>query len=246
LLSAEGLAKSFGESRVVDDVALTVQAGTIVAVIGPNGAGKTTLLNLLSGFLRADAGSIGFDGRAITAMPSYRRCRAGLGRTFQQPSFFPALTPLENVQVPLLTMARKHRRMLGRARTALVGEAREILAEVGLGEAGDEPASALSYGDQRRLEIGIALGTRPRVLLLDEPMAGMSAAERRALSELMRDLRAGQGLTLVFTEHDMDVVFSLADVVHVLHQGRRLASGTPAEIRADPEVRRVYLGQEAA
>jgi branched-chain amino acid transport system ATP-binding protein len=169
-----------------------------------------------------------------------------MGRTFQQPSFFPALSPLENVQIPLLTMAGRYRRMLGSSRRALPDEARAILAEVGLGAIADEPATALSYGDQRRLEVAIALGTRPRLLLLDEPMAGMSAAERRSLSQLMRDLRDEQGLTLVFTEHDMDVVFSLADVVHVLHQGRLLASGTPAAIRADPEVRRVYLGQEAA
>jgi len=214
-------------------------------VIGPNGAGKTTLLNLLSGYLRSDAGTIGFEGRTITRMPSYRRCRDGMGRTFQQPSFFPALSALENVQIPLMTMARRHRRMLGSARRSFVAEARAILAEVGLADAGDAPASALSYGDQRRLEIGIALGTRPRLLLLDEPMAGMSAAERRSLSALIRELRDRQGLTLVFTEHDMDVVFSLADVVHVLHQGRMLASGAPEAIRADPEVRRVYLGRDA-
>jgi branched-chain amino acid transport system ATP-binding protein len=244
LLRTDGLTKAFGQNPVLDGVGMSVDGGAIAAVIGPNGAGKTTLLNLVSGFLPPTGGTIELDGRRIDRMSSFRRCRAGIGRTFQQPSLFPQLTAAENVQIPLLGAAGLHRRPLGRAGRAKRGEALEILDAVGLAEVAGAPASSLSYGDQRRLEFGIALGTRPRLLLLDEPMAGMSAAERRSLSALVRDLRARHGLTIVFTEHDMDVVFSVGEVVHVLYQGRLLASGAPAEIRADPEVRRVYLGED--
>ena len=246
MLRTDGLTMRFGEMAAVDNVSLAVGQGAMEAIIGPNGAGKTTFLNMLSGYYEPSEGEIYFRDQPINKVSVFKRCRSGLARTFQQPSFFPALTAAENVQVSLQAMSGAFRRMFGNAATVDRDRALAILERVGLAGHGDTVAENLSYGDQRRLEIGIALGAEPDTLLLDEPMAGMSGPERESLSALLRHLHGVEGLTVVFTEHDMDVVFSLAQRVHVFHQGALLASGAPDEIRANSEVRRVYLGEEAA
>jgi branched-chain amino acid transport system ATP-binding protein len=251
ILEASNVSKVFGGLVAVNDISFTVPRKGIVSLIGPNGAGKTTFFNCMTGLYKPTTGRVEFLGRNITGKRPDLVTQAGIARTFQNIKLFRTMTSIENVQVGM--HGRLRSRMTGmvlhtpfnrREEKQAYERARDLLRFVGLRQH-NELAMNLSYGDQRRLEIGIALGTHPRLLLLDEPMAGMSTPERRSLSALIRELRDRQGLTLVFTEHDMDVVFSLADVVHVLHQGRMLASGAPAAIRADPEVRRVYLGQDA-
>ena len=245
MLTTTDLTMSFsGGTPAVKDVSLTVERGQIAAVIGPNGAGKTTFLNMMSGMLTPTAGTVTKDGRDLTSVPAHRRCRLGMGRTFQQPSYFPELSVLENVQVPLLASDGTWRRLLGSARRSRRDDALAVLDLVGMADEAGTRAGSLPYGDQRRLEVAIALGTEPDLLLLDEPMAGMSARERRTLTELLVRLNADRGLTIAFTEHDMDVVFALSHVVHVLYQGELFASGTPEQIQADGEVQRIYLGTE--
>lgn len=245
MFNTSDLTMSFGGGApAVSGVSLTIEEHQIAAVIGPNGAGKTTLLNMMSGMLIPTSGSVSKQGRDLTKMSAHARCKRGLGRTFQQPSYFPKLAVVENVQTALSTAKETSWRMFGSSRTNWRTEALEILDLVGLAATADVLAERLPYGDQRRLEVAIALGSQPDLLLLDEPMAGMSARERRTLSELLITLNREQGLTLVFTEHDMDVVFSLSHVVHVLYQGRLLASGAPGEIQRHDEVQRIYLGRE--
>jgi branched-chain amino acid transport system ATP-binding protein len=244
LLRISGLSKLFGGTIAVNQVDLDVDAGELTAIIGPNGAGKSTLLNLMSGHVRPSAGRIIFEERMVNGLSRHCMCRLGIGRNFQQPNFFPNLAVIENVQVPLIRSAGFHRRVWGDAGRARIEEAEQLLQAVGLDVARDLPAGLLSYGDQRRLEIAIALGSRPRLLLLDEPTAGMSKSERRVLTELIARLNREHGVTVLFTEHDMDVVFSVARRIHVLHQGTILASGAPEQVKANREVRRVYLGED--
>jgi branched-chain amino acid transport system ATP-binding protein len=229
----------------VDGVDLALPRGEIRALIGPNGAGKTTLFNMLTGQLRADAGEVRFKGDRLTGLPPYAVWRRGVSRTFQLTATFASLSALENVQVARLSHRRKTYSLLTRATRLEVEESRRLLAQVGLDEQVGRLAGVLAYGDLKRLELAVALANGPELLLLDEPTAGMAPAERGALMALIAELARERDLTVLFTEHDMDVVFAISDRIIVLHQGRVIAEGKPAEVRANAEVQRVYLGDEA-
>lgn len=245
VLQTVGLRKRFGGVRAVNGVDLAVAAGDVRAIIGPNGAGKTTLFNLMSGALPHDSGQIYFEGEEISGVPPDALCRRGLGRTFQITSIFRRLTVIENVQTACLSHHRRHYNLYRPARRLYRDEAAALLGRVGLGDQADRPSGVMSHGDQRRLELAIALAGHPRLLLLDEPTAGMAPRERHELMDLVAGIAADTGLTVVFTEHDMDVVFAVARRITVLHQGAVLAEGPPAEVRANGEVQRVYLGYTA-
>ncbi|MGH6671417.1 MAG: ABC transporter ATP-binding protein [Xanthobacteraceae bacterium] len=246
MLEVSGVCKAFGGFRAVTDVSLTVETRQIAAVIGPNGAGKSTLFNLITGHLRPDSGSVRLDSRDITGAPPYRICRLGIGRSFQRTNVFPQLTVFENLQAAFLVHHRRGRDFWSRADTLYRDDTAALLASVGLAGHERTVAGTLSYGNQKQLELGLALASGPAVLLLDEPTAGMSATETHETIRLLERIAAERALTLLFTEHDMDVVFSIAQKIAVLHQGRIIAEGLPAEVRSDPEVRRVYLGQGLA
>ncbi len=243
LLEVRGLGKAFGGIRAVDDVDLVHEEGAIRALIGPNGAGKTTLFNLLSGHLRADAGSIRFDGTGIRGQPPHEIWHRGLARTFQIPAVFRNLTVLENLQVPLLSRGGCTLDLLKPPPPVTCERAREMLARVGLADQAARPASLLPYGDLKRLELAMVLVSRPRLLLLDEPTSGMAPRERRDLMDVIERMVRTLGITLLFTEHDMDVVFAIAERISVLHQGRIIAEGTPKEVRGHPAVQAIYLGE---
>jgi branched-chain amino acid transport system ATP-binding protein len=243
-LSIRGLRKSFGGVRAVDGVTFDLPHGEIQALIGPNGAGKTTFFNMLSGQLRPDAGEVRLDGDVISELPPHEIWRRGLSRTFQISATFGTLSVFENVQVARLSATGRSLGLLRGARDLEAGSTRAVLARVGLGDQAARPAGVLAYGDLKRLELAVALANDPAVLLLDEPTAGMAPAERGELMALIvRIARAGRQ-TVLFTEHDMDVVWSVADRVLVLHQGRLIAAGPPAAVRADPVVQQVYLGAD--
>jgi branched-chain amino acid transport system ATP-binding protein len=243
VLEASGLRKAFGGVRALDGVGLSLAPGELRALIGPNGAGKTTLFNLLTGHLTPDAGTVRFRGRRLDGQAPHRVWRRGIARTFQIPAVFPNLTVLENVQVACVSRRGRTLSLIGRAREVERVAAERLLERVGLLEQTGRRAGVLAYGDLKKLELGIALANDPEVLLLDEPTAGMAPAERRALMGLVTGIARERGLTLLFTEHDMDVVFAAAERITVLHQGRVVADGPPAAVRADAEVQRVYLGE---
>lgn len=246
LLVARGLRKRFGDLAAVDGLDLRVEEGGCTALIGPNGAGKTTALNLLSGHLLPDEGRITFRGEDITRLPPHARVRRGLSRSFQVMTIFPELTALENLLVPILVRMGA----VGRGLRAVHAypeaeeEARRLLEDLDLAGAAEVPVGALPHGDQRRLELGIAVASQPRLCLLDEPSSGLNPLERAGLLQLVRRLADQRGVTFVVVEHDMDVVFGLARWVVVMNRGRVLAEGTPEEVRASPEVRETYLGDE--
>ena len=241
-LRLDGLTKRFGDLTVTNDVTLEVAPGTCHAIIGPNGAGKTSLINQIGGALRPDAGRIFLNGKDVTHLPPYGRSRRGLGRTFQKNNLFDRLSVLENVRLavqvergnPLSCWSpvTSHRNELQRAE--------ELLVAVGLAERLSLRVSHLSYGEQRQLEVALALATRPTVILMDEPTSGMSSAETDAMTRLVGGL--GTDLSIILVEHDMDVVYALARTVTVLHYGSVLVTGTPREVSQDPRVREVYLG----
>jgi branched-chain amino acid transport system ATP-binding protein len=243
-LTLDGLSKAFGGLRAVDGVSLQIRSGERRAIIGPNGAGKTTLFNLISGELPVTSGRVVLFGKDITALPSFRRTALGMGRTYQIANLFPQLTVLENVVLALLgTRPRKfvmHRPVRGDR--DLVERAHHLLYRVGLKEKGDMMITSLSYGEQRQIELLLALASEPTVLLLDEPTAGLSPAERRALASSVRAL--DPSITVLLIEHDMDVAFEVAQRVSVLHLGRVLAEGTPDEIRVNRQVQQIYLGTD--
>ncbi len=245
-LVLSGITKSFGGLRALQDVSLSVARGEIYAVIGPNGAGKSTLFNVMTGLFPPDRGEVVFDGERISGLPPHRIIRKGIGRSFQITNIFPRMSVFENVQVALFAHYRKSSSPWTRARKfpAIGEEVLAILEQVGLWEKCGLSASVLSHGDQKRLEIAISLASRPRLLMLDEPTAGMSRFESRETVGLLQKISKEQGLTLVFTEHDMDIVFGISERLSVLHQGQVIASGTPAEIKANAEVRKAYLGDE--
>jgi branched-chain amino acid transport system ATP-binding protein len=243
MLDVRKLRKSFAGFVAIGGVSLTVESGQIAAVIGPNGAGKSTLFNLITGHLRPDSGQVLLDGYDITGAAPHRICRMGIGRSFQRTNIFPRLSVFENVQAALLAHHGRGRNFWSHSETFYRDEATALLASIGLDGQEFAVAGTLSYGNQKQLELGIALASDPAVLLLDEPTAGMSASETRETMRLLDRIAGERGLTLVFTEHDMEVVFAIAEKIAVLHQGHLLAEGTPAEVRADPEVRRVYLGE---
>ncbi len=247
-LEVSGIVKSFGGLRALQDVSLSVKKGEIRAIIGPNGAGKSTLFNVMTGLLAPDSGEVVFDGERISGLPPHRVIRMGIGRSFQITNIFPRMTVFENVQVALFSHHGNSRAALSLARTFrdVTDEVLAILAQVGLGEKFDSSASVLSHGDQKRLEIAITLACRPKLLMLDEPTAGMSRFESRETIDLLRKISQEQGLTLVFTEHDMDIVFGISERITVLQQGAVIADGEPGEIKANAEVRKAYLGEEIA
>lgn len=243
LLEIEGLRKAFGGVEAVSDVDLAVSEGDVHALIGPNGAGKTTFFNLLTGSLRPDTGRIAFDGREITARPPQEICRLGIARSFQRASIFPKLSAFENIRVAALARDGKSFRLFPRAKWLLRDEVEGLLAAVGLADQAALPADSLAHGDRKRLELGIALANRPRLLLLDEPTAGMSPDETRSTMALVERLARERGITVLFTEHDMTVVFGIAQRVTVMHQGQIIADGSAETVRENREVQRVYLGE---
>jgi branched-chain amino acid transport system ATP-binding protein len=242
VLEVKGLSKSFGGFRAVSDVDLAVAEGEIAAVIGPNGAGKSTLFNLITGHLQPTTGRVVVDGRDITGVAPHKICGMGMGRSFQRTNIFPKLTVLENVQAAFLIHRGQGPNFWSRSERLYRGDCEALLASIGLAGQANTTAGTLSYGNQKQLELGIALASDPKILLLDEPTAGMSASETRESIALIERIAHERGLTLLFTEHDMAVVFSIAQKIAVLHQGRIIAHGDPATVRADAEVRRVYLG----
>jgi branched-chain amino acid transport system ATP-binding protein len=242
MLRVEGLHKSFDDFKAVSGAHLTVEAGQMVAVIGPNGAGKTTLFNLITGQLKPDMGKITFHNKEITRLPPYDICRRGIARSFQIANIFPRLTVFRNVQVSVLSQQRKSTRLFRPARTMAVEETRGILEKVGLSEKADTIAGSLAHGDQRTLEIAIALGNRPQLLVLDEPTAGMSAEETGATMALVRRLADEEGLTILFCEHDMEVVFNVAQSIMVMHQGVTILQAEPEAVHNSRQVQECYLG----
>jgi branched-chain amino acid transport system ATP-binding protein len=245
VLAVRGLQKSFGGVRAVDDVSFEVAAGEILALIGPNGAGKTTCFNMVGGQLRPDAGMVELAGRGITGLPPRKIWRLGVGRTFQVTATFASMTVRENVQMALLSDRRRLGALWPRAAGLYREEAEALLARVGMGEQGERACGVLAYGDLKRVELAIALAHAPRLLLMDEPTAGMAPGERVALMELTSRIVRQQEIAVLFTEHDMDVVFAHADRIVVLNRGRVIAVGRAAEVRANPRVQEVYLGSGA-
>ncbi len=245
LLMTEGLTKSFGALRVTDDVSIDLAPGEIHAIIGPNGAGKTTLIHQLSGCLPADGGRVLFDGGDISSLTMAGRARLGIARTFQITSILQGFSVLENAALAVQAGEGTSFRFFGRADSekTLNDAALANLETVNLVSRAAARAGSLSHGEKRQLELAIALATRPRLLLLDEPLAGTGHDESAALIELIGSLKHHYGIMLI--EHDMDAVFALADRVSVMVYGRVIKTGTPAEVRADPEVRAAYLGEEA-
>ena len=245
LLEVAGVSKRFGGLAALQDVSLDVHAGSTHAIIGPNGAGKSTLLNVLTGRIEPDRGSVVFDGESVLGVSPHAINQRGIARVYQTPEIFPDMTLVENVAIAALAARDgsfrfnlfQHPRKL----EGIAGEAEAILADIGLGKMTGTEARHLSRGDKRRLEMAICLAQKPRLLLLDEPTAGMSQHETQGTVELLKRI-SGNGMTKLIIEHDMDVVFSLSDRITVLHQGRVIADGTPEAIRADDAVQEAYLG----
>jgi branched-chain amino acid transport system ATP-binding protein len=246
LLVVTGLHKSFGGVMAARDVEFTVERGEMLAIIGPNGAGKSTVFNMVGGQLRPDRGQVLLDDQDITHASPQKRFRRGVGRTFQVAQTFLSMSAVENVQMALISCHRQSNGLWTPAREHHREKAVALLSQVGMVEAADIPCSALAYGDVKRVELAIALAGEPKLLLMDEPTAGMAPRERAELMDLTASIAASQGIGVLFTEHDMDVVFGHAARVLVLLRGQIIAAGTPDEIRQDPQVRRAYLGDEHA
>ena len=245
LLAVERLAKSYGGVQAVAGVSFALAQGEFLALIGPNGAGKTTCFDMLGGQIRPDAGTVRLDGRDVTGLSPRQICRRGVGRTFQITQSYASMSVRENVQLALLAHRRRVFSFLPRAAALYREEATALLERVGMAAQAERLCGVLAYGDLKRVELAVALAQRPSLLLMDEPTAGMAAQERLALMALAAALARGGGISLIFTEHDMDVVFAHADRIIVLDRGRILAEGAPAAVRADPRVREVYLGSGA-
>jgi len=243
VLEVAGLAKSFGAIEAVRGVDFGVGAGELLAMIGPNGAGKTTCFNMLNGQLAADSGSVKLNGREIVGRKPGEIWRLGVGRTFQITATFGSMTVRENVQMALLSHHRRLADAWSRAADFRRDEADRLLERVGMLDQAGRACSVLAYGDLKRVELAVALAHSPQLLLMDEPTAGMAPAERAELMALVATLARERRVAVLFTEHDMDVVFAHADRIVVLHRGRVIATGTPAEVRASAEVREVYLGR---
>jgi len=247
ILQTHRLTKSFGALAAVDDVSLSIEAGSLHSIIGPNGAGKTTLFNLLTGQFPPSSGRIVYDGRDITGTPANRIAHLGLARSFQRTNVFPAFSLLDNVWVAAFACGNSWSGLVWRRSDRypeIAERARAALADVGLAEKAGQPAREISHGEQRQLELAIALAAAPRVLLLDEPAAGLSPEETRKMVDLVRALKGRY--TIVLIEHKIDIIMSVSDRISVMHFGRLIAEGTPEEIQRNPEVRRAYLGGVAA
>lgn len=248
LLEIRDLSKAFGTVVTARNLNLAFAPGVITSIIGPNGAGKSTLINILTGFIAPDSGEILFLGRDITSEPTDRRVRAGLCRSFQVANVFTNLSLFENIAIPVLAVNGKARHFFSSVRRDkdVAQEVDRVLDHIGLLDKSNVAAAALSHGDRRLLEVGIALAARPKLLFLDEPTAGMNPVERTKILQNIRNLSAQGKVTFVIVEHDMDVVFSLSERVIVLYRGNVIGDGTPEEVKASREVREVYLGEEVA
>jgi branched-chain amino acid transport system ATP-binding protein len=244
VLQVTGLAKAFGGIQAVDDVSFAVAAGELVALIGPNGAGKTTCFNVVNGQLVPDAGSVTLAGSRIDGIPAHAIARRGVGRTFQVAATFASMTVRENVRLARLAHAGRTNRLLRLATGDDDAGVGALLARVGCADLADVHCAALAYGDAKRVELALALADQPRLLLMDEPTAGLATRSRAALMQVAADLARRDGIAVLFTEHDMDVVFGFADRVIVLDRGKIIAEGPPATVRADPRVQAVYLGDD--
>ena len=242
LLAAEGLNKTFGGVVAARDVSFALGAGEMLAIIGPNGAGKSTTFNMVGGQLRPDSGRVTLGGENITGRPPREVCRMGVGRTFQVAQTFLSMSVAENVQMALIAHAGRTRDVLARASALYRDQALALLERVGMEGDADRPIGELAYGDVKRVELAIALAASPRLLLMDEPTAGMAPRERASLMGLTAGIARQQGIGMLFTEHDMDAVFAHADRILVLVRGEVIAAGTPDEVRGNEEVKRVYLG----
>ena len=245
LLRVDKVTKSFDGFVAVQDVEITVTQGQMACIIGPNGAGKSTIFNLITGHLQPTRGKIFFRDRDITGLPPYTICQLGMGRSFQRANIFPRLSVFDNVQIAVLAHRKKTLNFFTPSKNLVQDETYALLAQVGLADEAQSISGLLSYGFQKQLELGIALASEPELLLLDEPTAGMSPQETAHTIALIAKIVRERGLTLLFTEHDMDVVFRIAEKITVLYQGQVLAEGTPAAVRSNPEVQRVYLGEMA-
>ncbi len=241
-LSVRALSKAFGGVHAVRDVSFDVKPGEFLAMIGPNGAGKSTCFNMINGQLRPDSGEIHFDGRNIAGLHPRDIWRLGVGRTFQVAATFGSMTVVENVQMALISHAREIYRFWPAAHTLHRDRALQLLDQVGMRAAADRPGRELAYGDIKRIELAIALANEPKLLLMDEPTAGMAPRERNELIALVKKLVIERGISVLFTEHSMDVVFAFADRIIVLARGRLIADGTAAQIRDDAKVQEVYFG----
>jgi len=242
VLSVRGLSKAYGGVQAVLNVSFAVGRGELLALIGPNGAGKTTCFNMLSGQIAADTGSVEFEGRSLAGLKPRNIWRMGVGRTFQITATFASMTVRENVQMALLSHHRRLNSLFSIATRAYAEEADALLDRVGIRAQAERSCAVLAYGDLKRVELAVALANGPRLLLMDEPTAGMAPRERNELMQLAADLARDSGIAVLFTEHDMDVVFAHADRIIVLAGGELIAEGKPAQVRADPKVREVYLG----
>ncbi len=246
LLEVRKLNKAFGMVVTAKDLDFSLQRGVLTSIIGPNGAGKSTLINILTGSLSQDSGEILFQGRDITNEPVYSRVRQGLCRSFQVVNVFSSLSLFENVAIPIFSLKKRAHKMLKPVMSdkEVCADAEHILDRVGLLDQAQMPARALSHGDQRLLEVAIALAAKPKLLFLDEPTAGMNPLERSKILQNIRELANKGDVTFAIVEHDMDVVFSLSDRVITLYRGEIIADGSPEEIKMNPQVREVYLGEE--
>ena len=242
MLRVEEIHKSFDDFKAVNGANLTVSKGELVAVIGPNGAGKTTLFNLITGQLKPDRGSVIFNEEDISKLPPYQICGRGIARSFQIANIFPRLTVFRNVQVSVLSQQGKSRKLFYPADKLAIEETNSILESVGLSDRARNTAGSLAHGDQRALEIAIALGNEPELLILDEPTAGMSPEETTATMDLIKHLADSRGLTILFCEHDMEVVFNAAQSIMVMHQGLTVIQDKPDEVKNSTRVQECYLG----
>ena len=243
MLRVEDIHKSFDDFKAVNGANLSVDKGELVAVIGPNGAGKTTLFNLISGQLKADRGKVIFNEEDMSKLPTYEICRRGIARSFQIANIFHRLSVFRNVQVSVLSQQKKSNKLFRPAHKMAVEHTNRILESVGLSDKGEHIAGSLSYGDQRILEIAIALGNEPELLILDEPTAGMSPEETNLTMKLVKRLADERGLTILFCEHDMDVVFDVAQSIMVMHHGNTIIQAEPEAVRQNEEVQDAYLGE---
>ena len=243
ILQLDGLTKSFGAFMSVKNFSCTISEGELLALIGPNGAGKSTVLNLITGFLKPDSWKITFKGEDITKFPPHRVSQRGIGLAFQVSSIFPKLTAYQNVQAPLFISRGKTTHLFSSASRMFQDEVTEILGKVGLLEKAYATADSLAQADRKRLELGMALATGADLLLLDEPTAGQSAKETPEVMELIRSINKDKGLTILFIEHKMDVVFGIAQRIIVMHHGRIIADGEPEAVRKNEEVQKAYLGE---
>ena len=246
VLSVSGLSKAYGGVQAVSNVGFSVDSGELLALIGPNGAGKTTCFNMLNGQIAADSGSAEFEGHDLIGLAPRQIWRLGVGRTFQIAATFASMTVRENVQIALLNFHGRLGSVAALAERLHADDAMELLARVGIAEQAARPCGVLAYGDVKRVELAIALANQPRLLLMDEPTAGMAPRERVALMQLTAGLARSANIAVLFTEHDMDVVFTHADRIIVLNRGNVIAEGNPAEVRANKGVQEVYLGSGVA